>query len=96
MAKSEWAEAGIRLIGGTSRGFVTWLTMGGCQLRASPQDNPPDSAALEANCEQQENRYVLLTQSLANLDLKGASMLSFRTAATNELKFIVVYWRFCL
>lgn len=77
------------LIGDTSRGFTTWITMGGCRLETSPQDNPLKGAALKAGCEEQEGRYAVLTHTLANLDLSGVSTLSLRVAATGELKFIV-------
>ena len=56
-------------IGDPSRGFVSWITLGGATLSLSKPGNPLGQAGYEVNYEQAPVKSVAIVHGLSNLDL---------------------------
>jgi hypothetical protein len=76
-------------IGDLRGGFLTWVTMGGAQLEIAGSPNPLAGRALKAAYPRSAGRYVLISHTLANLDLAGISKMKFHVASTYNSKFMV-------
>jgi hypothetical protein len=89
MGPAASGESANRLIGGVERGFLTWITMGGAQLEIAGDGNPLSVPALRAAYARVSDRSVLITHTLANVNLGGATRLGFRMASANDSTFVV-------
>jgi hypothetical protein len=78
-----------RSIGSLNRGFLTWITLGGVELKINSSDNPLGEPAVVASYDQVQGRYIAISHSLSNLDLRGTKKLTFRIAAKNDSKIMV-------
>jgi len=90
MSGARASEGAIsKSIGDFDRGLLTWVTLGGAELKISLASNPLREPALEATYEQKHGHYVAFGHTLANLNLHGVKKLVFRIATKDEAKFMV-------
>ena len=76
-------------IGDPSRGFVSWITLGGATLSLSKPGNPLGQAGYEVNYEQAPVKSVAIAHGLSNLDLNGTAQLAFDVASLRPATFTV-------
>ncbi len=82
-------SVGAMQIDGFDRGFLSWITMGGMQMKSVDKGNPLGLPAMEARYQQIEGRYGLLLLRLANHDLAKATRLAFDLASEHESTLVV-------
>jgi hypothetical protein len=68
-------------IGDPSRGFISWVTLGGATLSLSAPGKPFGKAGYEVKYEQTSAKYVAIIHGLSHLDLGHATALSFDVAS---------------
>ena len=68
-------------IGDPSRGFVSWITLGGATLSLSKPGNPLGQEGYEVNYAQTPTKSVAIVHGLSNLDLSSAAELAFDVAS---------------
>jgi hypothetical protein len=71
------------------RGFLTWFTPGAGELALSNSGNPLSKPALEFRYEQEPSRFALVMHSLGQVDLRGASELTFDVASAHDAHIIL-------
>jgi len=68
-------------VGDPSRGFVTWITLGGATLSRGGPGSPLDEVAFEARYERRPGKYAAIAHSLSGVQLNSAAALSFEVAS---------------
>ena len=76
-------------IGDASRGFVSWITLGGATLSLSRPGNPLGQAGYEVTYDQTPGRSVAIVHGLSHLELGGTALLSFDAASVEPATFTV-------
>ena len=76
-------------IGDPSRGFVSWVTLGGAALSLSKPGNPLGQSGYEVTYDQTPSKSVAIVHGLSNLDLGGTAQLTFDAASLKPATFTV-------
>lgn len=78
-----------KVIGHPERGFVTWIALGGTDLRVADADSALGQRGFSATYEQTFGRYAAISHSLLDHDLRGISRLSMIMASQHDAKLVV-------
>jgi hypothetical protein len=78
-----------RVIGHPERGLVTWIALGGTDLAIAAASSALGQSGFSARYEQTFGRYVAISHSLLDHDLRGVARLSMTVASQNEAKLMV-------
>jgi hypothetical protein len=76
-------------IGDPSRGFVSWITLGGATLSRGTPGGPLDEVAFEVRYERSPGKYAAVAHGLSSVQLSTATALSFDVASVLPAKLIV-------
>jgi hypothetical protein len=76
-------------VGDPSRGFISWITLGGASLSLSTPGKPLASAGFEVSYEPTPGKYIAIAHGLSNLDLGTAAGVAFDAASVTPATFMV-------
>jgi hypothetical protein len=68
---------------------VTWISLGGADLELVDKATPLGEPGFAATYQQTVGRYVAISHSLLDQDLRGVNKLSFMLASTNDANIMV-------
>jgi hypothetical protein len=88
MGAAESAHPEVR-IDSFDRGYLEWLTMGGVKLKPAAKENPLGIPAMQAEFAPTDGRFGLLLRRVSNLNLAGATRLTFQVASERAVTLAI-------
>jgi hypothetical protein len=78
-----------KVIGHPERGFVTWIALGGTRLGIVDADSPLGQRGFSAAYSQPVGRYIAVSHSLLDHDLRGVRRLTMTMASQHDASLMV-------
>ncbi len=78
-----------KVIGHPERGIVTWIALGGTDLAIAEASSALGQRGFSAGYGQVSGRYIAISHSLLDHDLRGVARLSMTMASQNDAKLVV-------